>query len=77
MWDLHEKTMLRTWKAHDLPVATMAFDSTGTLLITGSADHTAKVWDIEKTYCTHNFRHSFLVRSRFLFSHRQNGLKGC
>ena len=74
MWDLHEKTMLRTWKAHDLPVATMAFDSTGTLLITGSADHTAKVWDIEKTYCTHNFRHSFGVVHLAVFTKTQNPL---
>ena len=53
--------MLNMWRAHDAPIASMAIDSTGTLLITGSGDHTAKVWDIEKGYCTHNFRHSFGV----------------
>lgn len=66
--------MLRTWKAHDAPVASMAFDPSGTLLMTGSADHTAKVWDIEKTYCTHNFRHSFGVVHLVAFTKTQNPL---
>ncbi|KAL4239924.1 Transducin (beta)-like 3 [Mactra antiquata] len=34
----------------------MTFDPTSTLLATGSADSTVKVWDIEKQYCTHNLK---------------------
>lgn len=60
--------MLRTWKAHDAPIASMAFDPSGKLLLTGSADHTAKVWDVNKCYCTHNFRHSFGVVDLVTFS---------
>ena len=68
MWDLDTKTMLRTWKAHDAPIASMAFDPSGKLLLTGSADHTAKVWDVTKCYCTHNFKHSFGVVDLVTFS---------
>lgn len=28
----------------------------GTLVATGSADRTVRVWDVAKGYCTHNFR---------------------
>ena len=48
VWDIESHTMLRVWKAHDAPVASMAIDPSGKLLVTGSGDHTAKVWDIEK-----------------------------
>jgi WD40 repeat protein len=34
----------------------MDFDPTGTFLATGSADHNVRVWDIEKGFCTHNFK---------------------
>jgi U3 small nucleolar RNA-associated protein 13 len=44
------------WKAHEAPVLVMDTDPTGTLVATGSADSTVKVWDIRKGYCTHNFK---------------------
>ena len=41
----------------------MDFDPTGTLVVTGSADKTVKVWDILKGYCTHSFSdHSDVVK---------------
>ena len=41
----------------------MAYDVTSTLLATGSADATVKVWDTVRKYCTHNLRkHSGVVR---------------
>ena len=46
----------RSMKAHTLPILCMCYDPTGTLVATGSTDRTAKVWDIEKGYCTHSFR---------------------
>ena len=52
-------TMRRTkaWSPHKTsPVLDMCVDVTGTLLCTGSADRTARVWDIERGYCTHAFR---------------------
>jgi len=40
----------------------MDFDPTSTLVATGSADSTIKIWDVEKGYCTHNFRgHSGII----------------
>jgi len=48
---------LKTWQPHkSSPVLDMAIDNTGSLLCTGSADRTARVWDIERGYCTHAFR---------------------
>ena len=51
-----ESKLMRSIKAHSMPILCMAYDPTGTLVATGSTDHTAKVWDIEKGYCTHSFR---------------------
>ena len=45
------------------PVSSMAFDSTSTLLATGGADATVKVWDVVRQYCTNNMRqHRGIVR---------------
>eukprot|EP00794_Sanderia_malayensis_P012111 gene12111-13362_t len=58
-WNWKEQTVTRKWKTlHNSPIICMAFDSTSTLLATGSTDNTIKVWDIVKQYCTHNLRGS-------------------
>ncbi|XP_072423649.1 transducin beta-like protein 3 [Chiloscyllium punctatum] len=58
-WDWKENACTRTWKAiHTSPVASMAFDSTSTLLATGGCDSTIKIWDVIKQYCTHNLKGS-------------------
>ena len=58
--EIEGETVLRTikaWNPHrSSPVLDMCVDSTGTLLCTGSADRTARVWDIERGFCTHAFR---------------------
>ncbi len=46
----------RSWKAHETPVISMAFDPSGTLLATGSSDRTIKVWDVDKGFATHNLK---------------------
>ena len=58
------------WQAiHTAPVRSMAFDSTSTLLATGGADSTVKVWDVVRQYCTNNLRqHRGVVRSPFQIS---------
>nr|CAB3266856.1 transducin beta-like protein 3 [Phallusia mammillata] len=56
-WKWPEVQCTRTWKAiHIAPVLTLCFDSTSTLLASGSSDGTVKVWDMVRQYCTHNFR---------------------
>jgi len=50
-----EAKLLRTLKPHTAPVVTTAIDHTGTLLATGSADGSIKVWDIRGGYITHSF----------------------
>ena len=48
---------VKAWSPHkSSPVLDMCVDATGTLLCTGSADRSARVWDIERGYCTHAFR---------------------
>lgn len=56
-WHTSTTKCTRTWKAiHTAPIQTMTFDSTSTLLATGSSDYTTKVWDIQAQYCTHNLK---------------------
>lgn len=46
-----------------MPVLAMTYDTTGTLVATGSSDRVIKVWDIEKGFCTHSFRgHSDIIQ---------------
>lgn len=45
----------------------MAIDPTSTLVATGSADSTVKVWDIAGGFCTHNFKGHGGVISAVLF----------
>uniref|UniRef100_A0A3P8WAM9 Transducin beta like 3 n=1 Tax=Cynoglossus semilaevis TaxID=244447 RepID=A0A3P8WAM9_CYNSE len=58
-WDWKQAQCVRSWKAiHTVPVASMTFDSTTTLLATGGCDGTIKIWDVVKQYCTHNLKGS-------------------
>ncbi|XP_005808812.1 transducin beta-like protein 3 [Xiphophorus maculatus] len=58
-WDWRQGTCTRSWKAiHTIPVASMTFDPSSTLLATGGCDATIKVWDVVKQYCTHNLKGS-------------------
>ncbi|KAL7860468.1 hypothetical protein AOLI_G00168170 [Acnodon oligacanthus] len=56
-WDWKQEKCMRSWRAiHNVPVASMTFDCTSTLLATGGCDGTIKLWDIVKQYCTHNLK---------------------
>ncbi|CAE7316565.1 Tbl3 [Symbiodinium sp. CCMP2456] len=56
-FSLGEKVdLVRSWRGHDQVVADVCFDTTGALVATGSVDQTAKVWDFQGYFCTHNFK---------------------
>uniref|UniRef100_A0A3B1IEJ5 Transducin beta like 3 n=2 Tax=Astyanax mexicanus TaxID=7994 RepID=A0A3B1IEJ5_ASTMX len=58
-WDWRQEKCTRSWRAiHNVPVASMTFDCTSTLLATGGCDGTIKLWDVVKQYCTHNLKGS-------------------
>lgn len=58
-WDWKQQQCRRSWRAvHSVPVASMSFDCTSTLLATGGCDGTIKLWDVIKQYCTHNLKGS-------------------
>lgn len=60
---LGDKEPVRSIRGHQMPVVAMAYDRTGTLVATGSADKTVRVWDIPRGHCTHSFReHSDVVQ---------------
>lgn len=48
-------SLSRTLKPHDTPVVSSGVDATGSLLATGGADGTVKVWDIRGGYASHTF----------------------
>ncbi|KAL8781807.1 MAG: hypothetical protein Q9203_000092 [Teloschistes exilis] len=61
-------SLLRTLKPHSTPVITIAVDSTGTLLATGSADGVIKVWDIRGGFVTHTLRgHNGVISTLHFF----------
>ena len=78
-----EGTFKRSFKAHEAPVLAMDIDPTSSLVATGSADSTVKVWDIEKGHCTHNFKgHSGIISAvRFHYApaklHLASGSDDC
>jgi len=58
----------RTLKPHTSPVITSAVDRTGTLLSTGDADGTVKVWDIRGGYISHTLHgHSGVISALHFF----------
>ncbi|KIV77942.1 hypothetical protein PV11_09714 [Exophiala sideris] len=61
--------LLRTLKPHNTPVVCSAIDGTGSLLATGGADGTVKVWDVRGGYVSHTFHgHGGVVSALRFFS---------
>ncbi|KAK5111573.1 hypothetical protein LTR62_004869 [Meristemomyces frigidus] len=63
-----EAKLLRTIKPHSTPVITAAVDATSSLLATGAADGSIKVWDLRGGYTTHTFHgHSGIISALHFF----------
>ena len=66
--------LLRTLKPHTTPVVSSVIDNTGTLLATGGADGSVKVWDIGGGFATHTFHpHGGVVSSLRFFKGQKSG----
>jgi len=60
--------LVRSLKPHTGPVVTITIDSTSTLLATGAADGSIKIWDIRGGFTTHTFHgHSGIVSALHFF----------
>ena len=57
----------RTLKPHSTPVVSCTIDPTGTLLATGGADGSVKVWDVKDGFATHNLHPHGGVVSALVF----------
>ncbi|GLI77565.1 U3 small nucleolar RNA-associated protein 13 [Penicillium ochrochloron] len=62
-----EANLVRTLKPHTAPVISTTVDPTSTLLATGAADGSIKVWDIRGGYVTHNFNDRGIISALCFF----------
>ncbi|RMZ92642.1 hypothetical protein DV736_g102, partial [Chaetothyriales sp. CBS 134916] len=60
--------LLRTLKPHTTPVVSSAIDPSGSLVATGGADGSVKVWDLRGGFTTHSFHPHGGVVSAIAFS---------
>jgi U3 small nucleolar RNA-associated protein 13 len=62
-WNCDTLVCDTTIKGHRMPVLSMDYDQTCSLVATGSTDNVVRVWDIMRGYCTHSFKyHLDIVR---------------
>jgi hypothetical protein len=54
LWDVNTGAPVATLADHTGELVSVAFNSTGELLLTGSFDRTARVWDVRTGQCVHN-----------------------
>lgn len=67
LFNLSSKECLKTIKAHLMPILAMAYDPSGTLVATGSADKSIKIFDIIQGHCTHIFKEHTDIIQRLYF----------
>ena len=75
LYDLFTHATVRVMRAHSMPILTIAYDPSGTLVATGSADKSIKVWDMEQGHCTHIFKDHSDVVQRVYFHPVRNDLR--
>lgn len=48
IWDSHTGKLVHSFRGHTGLVSSLAFSPKGWLLVSGSRDHTVKVWDLKR-----------------------------
>jgi len=48
VWDSHTGKLVRSFRGHTGVVTSIAFSPDGRWLVSGSRDHTVKVWDLKE-----------------------------
>lgn len=69
-------SLVRTLKPHTTPVVSSAIDATSSLLATGGADGSIKVWDVRGGYASHFFHGHGGVISALAFFERNSSKSG-
>lgn len=73
--DLITFSVARTLKPHTTPVVSSAIDATSSLLATGGADGSVKVWDIRGGYASHTFHgHGGVISTLTFFEKKSSTL---
>ncbi|CCJ29454.1 unnamed protein product, partial [Pneumocystis jirovecii] len=67
-YEIPSGNLIYSLKAHDAPIIVMESDITSTLIATGGAEGSVKVWDIKGGYITHQFKGHGSVISAIRFS---------
>lgn len=58
----NKSTLVRQWKGHQQPTNDITFHPSGKYVATANNDRSARVWDVNQGFCTHNFKdHGGLV----------------
>ncbi|MEM8544879.1 MAG: WD40 repeat domain-containing protein, partial [Cyanobacteria bacterium P01_H01_bin.119] len=61
IWELESKTLVQTIQAHNGAAWSLAFSPTGEFLVSGGADHHAKVWNLDGTLLSTLSGHQSMV----------------
>ncbi|KAK5061136.1 hypothetical protein LTR84_007678 [Exophiala bonariae] len=69
-------SLVRTLKPHTTPVVSSAIDATSSLLATGGADGSLKVWDVRGGYASHTFHGHGGVISALTFFKKESSKTG-
>lgn len=56
LWKKSSTDCLRYFRGHTMPVLSLGCSGDGSLLVSGSADESVRVWDMLRGFCTHCFK---------------------
>lgn len=57
IWDIHSSQLIQALRIHSRNVNSLAFSYEGTMLASGSGDHTVRVWDTRTWLCLYILNH--------------------